>query len=181
MALTDEKILEEYSQVLAEMAGHTDPILEKVEEYVRTFQMPDIQWKRQELRAEGGGLVGFIAGKHLEFMSFRHARMQDYYIHLTCQDFGDGMIVAWFLTCEPGFMKRQFAKFLSKQATEGALTSPHALSAALSIPNRLQLKGFATAVHSSVTQALKDVVEGAGKDPTVIKETYTSKGFLEAW
>lgn len=180
MALTDDKILKEWVRFIEGYKGLKAPLFEKIEERIIAYNAREIQWKTQMMQTQG---AFFIQGGELEFMTFRHARMADFLIHATCVDFGDNSIVAWFLTCEPTFLKRWLSKRFTKAMGYDA-NHPDAVrvfSNNLTIPNRLGLRGFVTAVHDSMYVSMKELLEAAGKDTKVLDDNYRGRHFLEAW
>jgi hypothetical protein len=96
--------------------------------------------------------------------------LKDYRMYIGARDYGNNLDVQWYLTCEPGFFKKTLSAFLTKGASDKAL------SFILDLFQQQDLSAYATVVHHCLLKALEKLMLGLGQD--VSKIDRKSRGFL---
>lgn len=48
--------------------------------------------------------------------------LKDYRMYTGARDYGNNLDVSWYLTCEPGFLKKTFSSILTQGATDKAFS-----------------------------------------------------------
>jgi hypothetical protein len=104
--------------------------------------------------------------------------LKDFRMYIGARDYGNSLGVSWYLTCEPGFLKRLFstALFYGKTKDIQRVSPDRALSFTLDIFSQQDLIAYVTCVHHSLLKAIEKIMRELGQDPSKIDRK--SKGFL---
>jgi len=167
--LKDENILDQWSTVIDDAAGHAFEVLEDIQEHLEASRFPDgTSWKLEEVKS-GGGMFG--GGTKRELLFIRQKALSDYKMYVGVRDYGAHLDICRFLTCEPGRVKKFIAEKLAGYS--------EALSQPSDILNEQDLRAWVTVVHHCVVGATGALMKRLDQDPTTINRT--SKGALEVW
>jgi hypothetical protein len=164
MALKNEAVLEQWGEVLEHGAGKGKWILDRVEIKIKEAKMPGVAAQQQSISSG-------MFGTKRDFLVVAHASLRDYHMYIGARDFGTHLDVAWYLTVEPGFLKRSVSKY--------TLGNPQALSMQVDFFSQQDLRAFVGVAHHYVTETFKTAQNELGQDPTGLNTK--SKGFLELW
>jgi len=95
----------------------------------------------------------------------------DYRMYMAARDYGIHLDICRFLAVEPGFFKKAISERLTGEG--------ETLSAPKNILLHQDLRAWVTVVHHAVVDAVEELMEKLGQDPSRIRRE--SKGFLEVW
>lgn len=165
MALTNEKILERWEYLIEQGSGKAEDIFTVATQSLIAAEPPEVMQTREEIRA--GGL---LTGKKYAFLVVRNRNLKDNRLYLTAFDYGTSLHTVWFLTAEPGLLKRLLAGILKWFGYDVY---------ALDIPKQLEASAYVSTVHSAAKKAVKALMDTLGQDFS--KVNTKTKGFLEIW
>jgi hypothetical protein len=171
VTMHEEKILEEWSQLIQNGQGKAQDVYREIAKLIEESRAPGIGSQMVTVQVKAT-LKDLITKRETERQYLRviNENMKDFKFYIGARDYGDNLDVSWYLTCEPGFMKEVFSPVLVKGG------STNALSFALNLFERQDLKSYVTIAHHSVLDAVSNVMKGLGQDPSTMDRK--SKGFL---
>lgn len=166
--LKDEKVIDKWLTLVSSAAGKSDVVFDRVRGHLDAVEAPSVSYHTETVKP---GLFQGLMGKKRDFLAVKNQFLSDHKMYIGARDYGTHLSVCWFLTCEPGYFKKKLSTHLTG--------SDKALSFALDLFDQEELNAYATAVHSCVKQAVKELMEELGQDFS--KVNTKSKGFLEVW
>jgi len=160
----NEKILDSWSVLIEDAQGKADEIYSSVLKFLQESKIPDVKTETVT-----GVVPGFFGPKgHRDYLMAKNERLKDYRMYVGARDYGKNLNVSWYLTCEPGPLKRMVS---------GALTGyAKGLSFSLDVFQLEDLTAYVTSVHHRVLKAVDSVMRESGQDPSKIDRK--SRGFL---
>lgn len=164
-ALTAEKILERWEYLIEQGAGKAEDFFTVAADTLMAAEPPAVTHSRENIRA--GGL---LTGKNYDFIVVRNRNLKDNRLYLTAFDYGTSLHTVWFLTAEPGLLKRLLAGVLKWFGYDVY---------ALDIPKQLEASAYVSTVHSAAKKAVQALMDKLGQDFS--KVNTKTKGFLEIW
>ena len=135
-----------------------------VESNLKDARMPGFFAQKRDVSS------GLFSTKR-NFLVVGHNNLKDYHMYIGARDFGAHLDVSWYVTIEPGFLKRSVSKY--------TMGNPQALSMQVDFFSQQDLSAFVGVAHHCVTDAVKMLMEELKQDPTGLNTK--SKGFLELW
>jgi len=171
MAVTikDEKIMDSWGTIMEGAQGKSDFILETTKHELEESEAPWVSWDITDVAP--GMFKGFF-GKKREYLRVINQALKDHRMYIGARDYGNNLDVSWYLTVEPGLLK----KLTSKALFSG---SDKALSYALDIFDQQDLQAYVTVVHHCLLRAVESLMNELNQDFSKINRK--SKGFLEVW
>jgi hypothetical protein len=106
-----------------------------------------------------------------KFLVVNHGSIRDYHLYIGARDFGTNLDVSWYLTIQPGGLKRMMSKYMTG--------NPQALSMQVDFFSQQDLNACVGFAHYCVTATVKQLLKELEQDPTGLNTK--SKGFLELW
>ena len=165
--LKDEKILDSWSTIIENAQDKVDEIYKKVPELIQESKAPGV--RSETVRVKPGGLSGLF-GKDREYLMVTNEGLRDYKMYIGAREYGNNLDISWYLTCEPGVFKSSLSSFLTKGASDKAL------SFMLNIFQQQDLNAYATVVHHCLLKSVETIMKSKNQDPSKIERK--SKGFL---
>lgn len=163
-----EKILDSWGMLIDGGAGKGDTLLAWFMKFLRESNAPGIEVEAVEVRPSW--LKGLL-GKSREFLMVTNKGAKDFRMYVCVRDYGNDLDVSWFITCEPGFLKKRIIKSMVK-----AGNVDKAMNMILDILTWQDLAAGATCVHHSLLKAVEAIMRDLGQDPSTIQRR--SRGFL---
>lgn len=168
--LGDEKILDNWSILIDKGEGKAGQVYEKTKAYIQKTEVPNMEMNLIQVVPKSPIAKRAKWKEAREYLRVKHEILKDYNMYVGARDYGNNLDVQWYLTCEPGLLK----KALSQAITKG--TSDKAISLALDLFSQQDLRAYATVVHHSLLQAVVDIMDSLNQDTSEIDRK--SKGFL---
>jgi hypothetical protein len=165
MAIRHEAVVDNWSVIVSGGAGHGQNVLNNIEQEIKEANMPNVTTGQQDIS-------GGIFGSKRKFLCVNHNHLRDYRIYIGARDYGTHLDVGWYMTIQPGFLKRNISKY-----TTG---SPQALSWQIDFFSQQDLHAFVTVIHHIVKQVAEGLFEELKLDPSGLRDA-RSKGFLAVW
>jgi hypothetical protein len=167
----EERILEEWAQLIQDGQGKAQDIYREIAKLIEESRAPGISSQMVTVKVQAS-MKDLFSKRETErqYLRVLNENMKDFKFYIGARDYGDNLDISWYLTCEPSLMKH----ILSSAMTKGE--SGNALSFALNLFERQDLKSYVTVAHHSVLDAVSNVMKGLGQDPSTIDRK--SKGFL---
>jgi hypothetical protein len=165
--LKEESILNQWSQMVDHAGGSADEVLKSISDRLEEAQIPgNCTWKLEEVKSSG-----FFSKTRRDFLIINLQDFSDYHVYVCVRDYGVHLHCSWFLTVEPGFLK--------KWASEKLTGSSDLLSAPKNIMVHQDLQAWVTVVDNAVVESVHDLMTKLGQDTARLHRG--SKGFLEIW
>jgi|ERR1051325_1524016 hypothetical protein len=168
--LDDQKIRQRWGQIIEGGNGKMDVIFKLTQDFLKDGQAPGVTWDFIDVK------TGLFSSRR-QYLGVTNELLKDWRIYIAARDYGSYLDVQWYLTVEPGFLKRTMSKALTKAA--GVQTDAEALSDNLSLFEQQELSAYSTTVHHCLLKAVEKVHTELGLDPSRINRN--SKGFLDIW
>jgi hypothetical protein len=167
ITLKEESILNQWTQMIDHAAGKGDAVIEAIRTALQNAQIPGgCSWSVEEVKSSG-----FFSKTRREFLIVNHESFADYHLYICVRDYGVHLHCSWFLTVEPGFLK--------KWASEKLTGFGDMLSAPRNIMVHQDMQAWVTVVHQAVLTAVQDLMANMGQNTSYLHRG--SKGFLEIW
>jgi hypothetical protein len=167
ITLKEEAIKEQWSTIVDHGAGQTSGVLSEIQERLREAQIPgECTWSVEEVKSST-----WIARVRREFLIVDLKEFKDYHLYIGIRDYGVHLDCCWFLTIEPGLLKKWASQRLTGDA-EG-------LSGPANILIQQDLRAWLTVVHHAVLDSVNSLLTKLGQDPKLLQRK--SKGMLEIW
>jgi hypothetical protein len=160
-----ERIINSWGGLVERGAGNGPRIYEETEKNLQSLSMPDVTWRREKVNTRRWMRV------ERDFLIVNHARLREYIIFLNVRDFGMNLDCAWFVTCQPGILKRSLSR--------AAAGHPDALSQNLDLFNKLDLEAWIGSVHHAFLEPIKTLKGELDQDISTLNTQ--SKGYLSIW
>ena len=167
ITLKEENILDQWSTVLEQAAGHCDALLEDIQRRLEASQIPGgCSWSLVEVQS-----AAWSSRVRREFLVVQVAQFKDYRMYIAVREYGVHLDVCRMLTMEPGMFRKAMAEELAGD--------PQALSTPKNILLQQDLRAWVTVVHRAVLGAVEALMKSLGQDTSLINRR--SRGFLEIW
>lgn len=167
VVLKDEKILDSWSLLIENAQDKKEDIYRRVSEFLKDSDVPGI--KTEMVKVSPGGLGG-VFSKHRDYLMISNEALKDYKIYIGARSYGKNLDVSWYLCCEPGIFKSTLSSFLTRGASDKAL------SFMLNVFQQQDLLAYTTLVHHCLLKAVEEIMMGLGQDFSKIDRK--SRGFL---
>jgi hypothetical protein len=164
MALKNESVTSSWNSLVINGAGKDKWVMDTVEGMIKNAHMPGVTTGQEEVSS---GLFG----ARRKFLVVSHANLRDYKLYIGARDFGANLDVSWYLTINPGALKRTISKY--------ATGNPQALSMQVDFFSQQDLSAYTGYAHHCVTETVQQLMKELEQDPTGLNTK--SKGFLELW
>src|SRR5262245_39473731 len=164
MAIRHDSVADSWNTLVHNGAGHDKWLLDTVEGMIREAQMPGVTTGQTDI---SGGMFS----ERRKFLVVNYARLRDYRLYISARDFGTNLDVSWYLTIQPGGLKRMVSKYMTG--------NPQALSMQVDFFSQQDLSACIGFAHHCVTDAVKQLLTQLEQDPTGLNTK--SKGFLSLW
>jgi hypothetical protein len=165
MALKHEAVVDNWNVLVIAGAGRGKQVLQQIESMIKETNMPGVILQQRDVSS---GLFG----SKRNFLVAGHNNLRDYHMYIGARDFGTNLDVSWYLTIEPGPLKRAVSKY--------TMGNPQALSMQIDFFSQQDLSAFVTGAHYCVKETVRLLMEELKQDPTGLLNT-KSKGFLSVW
>lgn len=164
MAIKHDSVASSWNTLVINGAGHDKWVMDTVEQMIKDAQMPGVTTGQQDINS---GLFG----QGRRFLCVNYNRLRDYRLYIGARDFGTNLDVSWYLTIQPGGLKRMMSKYMTG--------NPQALSMQVDFFSQQDLSACVGFAHYCVTTTVKQLMDQLKQDPTGLNTK--SKGFLELW
>jgi len=165
--MKEEAILNEWAMVLDHASGNVQVLLDDIQRRLLESKIPGgCTWDMRKVKSRG-----LFSKVKREFLLVRLREFNDYRVYIGIRDYGIHLDCCRFLTLEPGFFKKWFARKLFE--SEKALSQPNNILIAQ------DLRAWTTVVHHAVVDSVEGLMNKLGKNPNLLQRG--SKGFLEIW
>jgi hypothetical protein len=165
VTLSRDKVVDQWSTLVQQGAGKDQWVIDKTEQAIKEVAPPGVSCRRE--------VVSFgLFGEKRDFLMVTHQRLREYAMFINARDYGRDLDVSWFLTVNPGFLKRSMSKRL-------AMGDPNALSMNLDVFAQQDLTAYITVTHHCLQDTLKSLMDDLKQDYSTINRK--SKGFLSVW
>ena len=165
MALKHEAVVDSWNVLVIGGAGRGEWAIERIDTKLGEAKMPGVHAQERDVSS---GLFG--TKRH--FLVVGHNALRDYHMYIGARDFGTHLDVSWYLTIEPGPLKRAVSKY--------TMGNPQALSMQIDFFSQQDMSAFVTGAHHCVKETVQELYEELKLDPTGLLNT-KSKGFLSVW
>jgi len=143
--------------------GKGAEIFNSTKQLLQESKVSDI--KTEMVKVVGGG---FFKIREFDYLMVTNESLKDFRMYVGARDYGNDLNISWYLTCEPGPLKKLFSDLIEK--------NPMALSLSLNVFNYEELNAYTTKVHHCVLKAVESLMMNLGQDFSKIERK--SKGFL---
>jgi hypothetical protein len=167
VTLKDQKILDRWSIVIENAPGKAEQIYTDTETYIKESAAPGVELNRVQVRP--GWLKGLL-GNERSYVQVSNDSLKDYRMFIGARDYGNNLDISWYLTCEPGFFKKELSDMLTGGATDKAF------SLNLDIFQQQDLNAYVTVAHHCLIKAIEKLMCDIGQDASKIDRK--SRGFL---
>jgi hypothetical protein len=156
-------VIDSYNELIEGGRGKSTWVMEQIESAVKQADIPVSV--SQQLASPS------IFSQKETYLVVAHYRLKAYRMYIRARDFGIYLDVSWFLTVEPRFLQRTFAKLFRR--------NPRAASMKINFANQQDLIASTTVIHQCVIRVAKTLLEELDQDPSRLDTTH--KGFLSVW
>ena len=163
--LSREKVTDSWFGLVQGGAGRDQWVIDKTEDAIKTANLPGVTCKRETVSA---GLFG----EKRDFLVVTHQKLKEYAMFINARNFGQDLDVSWYLTVNPGSLKRA----ISKRLTRG---DPNALSMNIDLFAQQDLNAYKQVCHNYLQQVIQTLMGDLKQDYSTIDRK--SKGFLSVW
>ena len=164
MALKHEAVVDRWNALVISGAGKSKWAVQRIESMIKEANMPGVFLQQRDVSS------GLFGAKR-NFLVVGHNNLRDYHMYIGARDFGTNLDVSWYLTIEPGPLKRAVSKY--------TMGNPQALSMQIDFFSQQDLSAFISGAHYCVKETVRELMEELKQDPTHMDTK--SKGFLSVW
>jgi len=172
VTLGEEKILDNWSVLIENAHGRSKKIFDLTKESMKKERLPDVEVEEVKVKSRPRGLLGKVFER--DYLMVTNKGLKDFKMYIGARDFGNNLNVSWYLTCEPGPLKKMFSQAFTRAT--GSLASGIALSFMMDVFEYEDLNAYVTSVHHALLGAVDTVMREVGQDPSKIDRK--SRGFL---
>jgi hypothetical protein len=165
-SLRSEKVVKQWGTVVERGAGRDKWVLDTTETLIKEVSPPTVVTKREPVTSGG------MFSEKRDFLIVTHNTLREYAMFIGAQNFGKDLAVAWYLTVNPGFLKRA----ISKKLTNG---DPNALSGVLPVFAQQDLSSLLSSAHHRLKEVVQELFSELSQDSSRID--WNPKGFLNIW
>lgn len=171
VTLKDQQILDRWGIVLERAAGREDELLKQIESYLLQSELSELHWEKV---ATAPGILKGLFGKKREYLMVVNKHLKDFRVYVSARSYGIHLDISWFLTVEPGVLKRATSSFIT-QGEDLCF-----LSFDIDLHDQQDLRAFVTVVHRyCIKKAIEDLLEKLGEEN--LNFDWRSLGFLKVW
>jgi hypothetical protein len=171
VSLKDEKVIDSWGMLIEAAGGRQSHLLENIERYLEQAELPDIFWQQVQVMP---GMIKGLLGKKRVYLMITNGALKDFRMYVGARDYGRHLDVSWFLTLEPGVIKRALSGIITQGQDHQALTFR------MDLFDQQDLRAYVTSVHRfCVRRAVQGLLEELGQEPP--NSQWQSKGFLQVW
>jgi hypothetical protein len=160
-----ESVIRQWGQLVRDGGGKAHWVLNETERLIKEVAAPNIEQRRETVSS------GVFSEKR-DFLLVTHKSLREYAMFISARDFGRDLEVSWFLTVNPGFLKRAISKRLSSG-------NPNALSMSLDMFAHQDLNAYVGTAENCLHEALEHLLGDLKQDYSTIDRR--SKGVLNIW
>ena len=102
--LGHETVMKQRSYIVEEAAGRAQWVFETVSQIIKDAQMPDVWCELSEVSTG-------MFGEKRDFLVVGHTKLRDYKMFVGARSYGIHLDVSWYMTVEPGLLKRTLSKY----------------------------------------------------------------------
>ena len=173
ITLKDETVIREWEQLLLNTHEHRDKLMDDIESKLDAANISDFcSWSREEVQSSG-----WFSKVKREFIIVKNEQFKDYRTYISAHIYGTHLYVSWFVTVEPGFLKKTVSDRLSKslvgKEVQGLLSAPKNILIAQ------DLSAWSTITHEVVLEAVSELMDALGQDPSMLRRDV--KEVLQGW
>jgi hypothetical protein len=163
--LRSETIVRQWGTMVERGAGRDKWVLDTTENLIKQSAPPAVVIRREPVT------VGMFSEKR-EFLIVTHQALREYAMFISAQNFGQDLSAGWYLTVNPGFLKRA----ISKKIANG---DPNALSGHINVFAQQDLSAMMNIAHNRFRQVVGELMEEVKQDNSRVD--WNPKGFLSMW
>ena len=162
-----QKVINEWGMIIEGGGNYLDTFYEKVQNLIEAQQVSMIEARLAPFK----GLSLFSEKR--EYVHVTNTNLGEFRIFVGARPYGDHLDVSWYATIKPSFLKRLIVWELKLDMTA-------TLVLCQTLFEKQDLRAYMTTVHHCVKQAVQEIMQEVGQDPTKIGDG-KSKGYLEIW
>jgi hypothetical protein len=163
--LRTEHVIDVWHGVVKNAAGKDQYVLEKTEQAIKNASAPNVVCQREQVTT---GLFG----EKRDFLMVTNKVLREYAMFIGARNYGKDLDCIWFMTVNPGFLKRALSKHL-------AAGNPTALSMSLNMFAQQDLAAYKQLAHQCLQEVIQELMESLHLDYSIVDRR--SKGFLSVW
>jgi hypothetical protein len=163
--LKSDTVVRQWGTMVDRGAGRDKWVLDRTEALIKQSSPATVTIRREPVT------VGMFSEKR-EFLIVAHQTLREYAIFIHARNFGQDLSAGWYLTVNPGFLKRA----VSKKIANG---DPNALSGYISVFAQQDLSAMTNIAHNRLRQVIAELMEELKQDNSQVD--WNPKGFLSMW
>ena len=178
VTLAVSAILDSWTLLIDGGQGKGEEILKKTRELIERSRLQMLRWRGVTAYPPKATKLHRMLfekarkmGKECLLVTNQQEELKDFRMYVGARDYGKNLMVSWFLTCEPGFMKSIASKIQTGHKF-GLTFHPYYLTAF----HQEELTAYVTMVHHCLLKAVDELMRSLGQDPSKIDRK--SRGFL---
>lgn len=175
VSLRREAIIDRWSTILEGASGTAAYLTDTVVDQLMRSELPGLRWSWVDVAPN---LVSGLLGRRRPALCIQNRDLSDFRMYVCVIDYGRHLSVTWFLTVEPGLLKRVASLALTRAFLRRG--DKRALSFNLDLFAEQELRAFATTVHRCCVKRAVSLL-AASLDQDVSNFDWRSCGFLELW
>ena len=148
-SVKSDRIIDQWATIVELAAGKGEHIYTVLDTELTIANIPQVTWSRGDVNT---GLMT----KGREFFIIKNAGLREYTMYVYARDVGAHLDCGWFLTVEPGFLKKTFSKHMTG--------NPIALSQSLGVFSQQDLSAWTHIVHRTFLRLVKDLMGDLDQD-----------------
>jgi hypothetical protein len=162
--LKAEKVVRQWGTIIERGAGRDKWVLDHTQTLIREACPPTVVLRREPVS------TGMFSEKR-EFLIVTHNAIREYAMFINAQNFGQDLSVSWYLTVNPGFLKRAISKKIR--------SDPNALSLDIPVFAQQDISAFVQTAHNRLRGVVEELNRELQQDYSRID--WQPKGILSMW
>jgi hypothetical protein len=162
--LRSEKVVEQWGTLVEGAAGRDKWLMDEMQKRIAEASPQQVSIKREAVS------TGMFSGSR-EFLIITHATLREYVLFMGASNYGRDLAVYWYLTVNPGFLKRTISKQIA--------SNPTALSQSIPVFAQQDLSSLVGSVHNRLKALIRELLDELSQDQTRVD--WNPKGFLSIW
>jgi hypothetical protein len=162
--LKAEKVVRQWGTIIERGAGRDKWVFDQTETLIRETCPPAVVLRREPVT------TGMFSEKR-EFLIVTHSAIREYAMFISAQNFGQDLSVSWYLTVNPGFLKRAISKKLTRDS--------NALSQEIPVFAQQDLSAYVSIAHNRLRAVVEELNKELQQDYSRID--WQPKGILSMW
>jgi hypothetical protein len=163
--LKSETVVRQWGTMVEHGAGRDKWVLDRTETLIKQSTPETVTIRREPVN------VGMFSEKR-EFLIVTHQALREYAMFIHARNFGKDLSAGWYLTVNPGFLKRA----ISKKIANG---DPNALSGHINVFAQQDLSAMVNIAHNRFRVVVGELMEEMKQDNSRVD--WSPKGFLSMW